>query len=111
MNFVRVFILVVLFGLFVVFATKDMLHCHGWRREGWCSGAFSLGCSDKVPTATGMASENDRGRVAIGEFLSQNHVGGRRAWGGGLVGQLLFMGVVRSGFRSVLVWRLKRKFG
>jgi hypothetical protein len=40
---VRIFILVVLFGVFVVFATKDMLHGYDWRRKEWCSEAFSLG--------------------------------------------------------------------
>jgi hypothetical protein len=39
-----------------------------------CSEAFSRGYSEKVPTATGSVSENDRGRVVIDGFFNQKDV-------------------------------------
>jgi hypothetical protein len=42
------------------------------RGERWLSGGFVWGCSEKVPTATGFISENDRVEGAIGGKTNQN---------------------------------------
>jgi hypothetical protein len=54
-----------------------MVHVLSLVRRDWCSsGGFVWGCSEKVPTATGFVSENDRVEVPIGGKRSQKHVVG-----------------------------------